>query len=333
MLATGTPAEALGAARTLAELPPRDGSAAAARCATGVHPRPRAAKAAAASGRPVVRCPRPPRRRRWPRRHRRRRRGCRRVALESLHDGKVDGEVAGAARALAGVAGGCGAGSASSRGPLDGAALVEAVDPLVALIKSSADPDEVGAAAAAVAAISAAHLPAAQAAARAGIAPSLARRLDGAAAVDCASALGALVEVGGIGSREMHAAGGLLKLVAMLQPTAGADATATAGLQIDTKLRAGGAQQRDVFRELRGIKLLGTALAVGASAATPAAPKTLLSLIAALDAAVVGHRTNQRAASPPAPSPRSLLSRAASPSAARRRSPSCSPTRCSRSAR
>ena len=94
----------------------------------------------------------------------------------------------------------------------------------------------------------------------------------------------------------MHAAGGLLKLVAMLQPTAGADATATAGLQIDTKLRAGGAQQRDVFRELRGIKLLGTALAVGASAATPAAPKTLLSLIAALDAAVVGHRTNQRAA-------------------------------------
>ena len=230
---------------------------------------PSAKEAAAAGSRPVApRCPRPPRRRRWPRRHRRR--GRRRPVPRIAHDGKVDGEVAGAACSPASPAvaepARRRAGTARWRG------LGEAVEPLVALIKSSADPDEVGAAAAAVAAISGAHLPAAQAAARAGIAPSLAKRLDGAAAVDCASALGALVEVGGIGSREMHAAGGLLKLVAMLQPTAGADATATAGLQIDTKLRAGGAQQRDVFRELRGIKLLGTALAVGASAATPAAP-------------------------------------------------------------
>ena len=167
---------------------------AAARCATGVHPRPRAAKG-----------PPPP------------------AAVPSLL--AALGRLAGADGRAATAAAAAGAVDCSSnrsttarwtarplapparcrrrrrlwsrlgveQGPLDGAALVEAVEPLVALIKSSADPDEVGAAAAAVAAISAAHLPAAQAAARAGIAPSLAKRLDGAAAVDCASALGALV--------------------------------------------------------------------------------------------------------------------------------------------
>ena len=229
---------------------------------------------------------------------------CRRAAgavdllLESLHDGKVDGEVAGAARALAGVAGGrrrLSVGVARRRG------LAEAVEPLVALIKSKltrtrwrgggGGGGDLRCSPAGGAGVARRHR------------AIVGEAADGAAAVDCASALGASSRWAGLA----HAAGGLL-LVAMLQPTAGADATATAGLQIDTKLRAGGAQ-RDVFRELRGIKLLGTASPSARAPRRPLRRRRPSSSPPSMRRRRPPHQPARRL--PPAPSPRSLLSRAA----------------------